>query len=65
MRGAGVAYARLQPDLAIVVDTFPAAGTPDTRNLAYNARIGQGALIAPASGSGTGDSLCREPPAMP
>src|SRR5437763_1528960 len=52
LRGAMVALARLQPDLAIVVDTFPAAGTPDTRNLAYTARIGQGALITPASASG-------------
>jgi len=49
---AEVAYARLKPDLAIVVDTFPAAGTPDTRHLAYTARIGQGALITPASGAG-------------
>jgi putative aminopeptidase len=52
LRGAEVAYARLRPDLAIVVDTFPAAGTPDTRHLAYTARIGQGALITPASGAG-------------
>lgn len=51
LRGAQVAFARLQPDLAIVVDTFPAAGTPDTRGLAYAARIGQGVLITPASGS--------------
>jgi putative aminopeptidase FrvX len=52
LRGAQVAFARLQPDLAIVVDTFPAAGTPDTRHLAYTARIGQGALITPSSSSG-------------
>lgn len=52
LRGAAVAYARLAPDLAIAVDTFPAAGTPDTRHLAYTARIGLGALIAPATGSG-------------
>ncbi len=52
LRGAGVAFARLQPDLAIVVDTFPAAGTPDTRHMTYTARIGQGALITPSSGSG-------------
>jgi putative aminopeptidase len=52
LRGAQVAFARLRPDLAIVVDTFPAAGTPDTRNLAYTARIGQGALITPSSSSG-------------
>ncbi len=35
-----------------MLDTFPAAGTPDTRHMAYNARIGQGVLITPASGSG-------------
>ena len=52
LRGAAAAYARLQPDLAIVVDTLPAAGTPDTRHLTYTASIGQGALIAPATGSG-------------
>jgi putative aminopeptidase len=52
LRGARVAFAGLQPDLAIVIDTFPAAGTPDTRHLAYTARIGQGALITPSSGSG-------------
>jgi len=51
LRGAMVAFARLRPDLAIVVDTFPAAGTPDTRGLAYAARIGQGVLITPASSS--------------
>lgn len=49
LRGARVAFARLRPDLAIVVDTFPAAGTPDTRTLPYSARIGQGVLITPAS----------------
>jgi len=52
LRGAQVAFARLQPDLAIVVDTFPAAGTPDTRHLSYTARIGNGALITPSSSSG-------------
>ena len=51
LRGAKVAFARLRPDLAIVVDTFPAAGTPDTRSLAYPVRIGQGVLITPASSS--------------
>ena len=49
LRGAKAAFARLRPDLAIVVDTFPAAGTPDTRGMAYAARIGHGALITPAS----------------
>ena len=52
LRGAQVAFARLQPDLAIVVDTFPAAGTPDTRHLSYTARIGNGALTTPSSSSG-------------
>ncbi len=51
LRGAEVAFARLRPDLAIVVDTFPAAGTPDTRHLSYTARIGQGVLITPSSSS--------------
>ncbi len=57
LRGAEVAYARLKPDLAIVVDTFPAGGTRDTRHLAYTARIGQGALITPASGVGNAGFL--------
>jgi putative aminopeptidase len=52
LRGALVAFARLQPDLAIVIDTFPAAGTPDTRHMHYTARIGKGALITPSSSSG-------------
>jgi putative aminopeptidase FrvX len=52
LRGATASFARLKPDLAIVVDTFPAAGTPDTRSMAYTARIGHGALITPASASG-------------
>ena len=51
LRGAKVAFARLQPDLAIVIDTFPAAGTPDTRHMTYTARVGQGALITPSSSS--------------
>lgn len=51
LRGATAAYARLKPDLAIVVDTFPAGGTPDTRHMSYAARIGHGALIIPASDS--------------
>ncbi len=51
LRGATAAFTRLQPDLAIVVDTFPAAGTPDTRGMAYAARIGGGVLITPASSS--------------
>jgi putative aminopeptidase len=51
LRGAMAAFARLKPDLAIVLDTFPAAGTPDTRGMAYTARIGSGVLITPATSS--------------
>src|SRR5579885_1132150 len=51
LRGARVAYERLRPDIAIVVDTFPATGTPDTRSYHYPAHIGRGVLIIPASGS--------------
>ena len=57
LRGATAAFARLRPDLAIVIDTFPAAGTPDTRGIAYTARIGQGALITPASTAETNGFL--------
>lgn len=53
LRGATIAFAYLKPDLAIVIDTFPAAGTPDTRHLPYTAHIGHGALITPSSSSGT------------
>jgi putative aminopeptidase len=52
LRGAMTAFARLKPDLALVLDTFPAAGTPDTRDMAYAARIGSGVLITPATSSG-------------
>jgi endoglucanase len=51
LRGAKVSFERLKPDLGIVVDTFPASGTPDLRHLSYSARIGQGVLITPVSGS--------------
>ncbi len=57
LRGARAAFTRLHPDLAIVLDTFPAAGTPDTRHLAYTARIGQGVLFTPASSSGASGFL--------
>jgi putative aminopeptidase len=57
LRGAKVAFERLKPDLAIVVDTFPATGTPDTRHLSYNARIGKGVLITPVSGSASAGFL--------
>lgn len=52
LRGASAAYERLKPDLAVVVDTFPAGGTPDTQHLSYAARIGRGVLITPASDFG-------------
>ncbi len=52
LRGAVTSFERLRPDLAIIVDTFPATGTPDTRHMAYSARIGKGALITPVSASG-------------
>ena len=53
LRGATVAFTRLKPDLAIVIDTFPAAGTPDTRHMSYTSRIGRGVLITPSSSSGS------------
>ncbi|HVC80487.1 MAG TPA: M42 family metallopeptidase [Chloroflexota bacterium] len=52
LRGAAAAFSRLRPDLAIVLDTAPAGGTPDTRHLAYPIHIGHGVLIQPAGGSG-------------
>ena len=52
LRGAQAAYARLRPDLAIVVDTAPAGGTPDACGVAYPVRIGHGVLIQPANGGG-------------
>ena len=51
LRGATVAFARLRPDLAIVLDTAPAGGTPDTRALPYPVHIGRGVLIQPAGGA--------------
>jgi len=53
LRGAQVVTYRLNPDYAIVVDTLPAAGTPDvsyTRELAID--IGAGPVIPLVSGSG-------------
>ena len=53
LRGAQVVTYRLNPDYAIVVDTLPAAGTPDvsyTRELAIN--IGAGPVIPLLSGGG-------------
>ncbi len=46
LRGARVAAQRLQPDLAIVVDTMPAAGPPDMdRNTELNAVVGAGPVF--------------------
>ncbi len=53
LRGAQVVTYRLNPDYAIVVDTLPAAGTPDvhfTKELAID--IGKGPVVALVSGSG-------------
>lgn len=52
LRGAQVAYDRLRPDLAVVVDTAPAGGAPDARGVAYPVCIGHGVLIQPANGGG-------------
>jgi len=53
LRGAQVVTYRLNPDYAIIVDTLPAAGTPDisyTRELAID--IGAGPVIPLVSGGG-------------
>lgn len=53
LRGARMAAYRLAPDTAIVVDTIPAGGTPDTdlyRDLSI--QIGAGPVLALASGIG-------------
>jgi putative aminopeptidase FrvX len=49
LRGAKVAFARLQPDLALVVDTRPAGGTPDTSSHPALPRVGQGAILSCAT----------------
>jgi endoglucanase len=54
LRGAQMAAYRLAPDAALVVDTVPAGGTPDTdlvRDLGI--RIGGGPVLALASGLGS------------
>jgi putative aminopeptidase FrvX len=48
-RGATVAFARLQPHLALVVDTRPAGGTPDTRNQAALPQVGHGVILSCAT----------------
>ena len=53
LRGAQVVTYRLNPDYAVIVDTLPAAGTPDvnyTKELAIN--LGAGPVIPLLSGSG-------------
>jgi putative aminopeptidase FrvX len=49
LRGATVAFARLQPDLALVVDTRPAGGTPDTRSHPALPLVGQGVILSCAT----------------
>jgi putative aminopeptidase len=49
LRGAKVAYTRLRPDLALVVDTRPAGGTPDTRSQTALPRLGQGVILSCAT----------------
>lgn len=49
LRGAKVAFAHLHPDLALVVDTRPAGGTPDTRSRAALPQVGQGVILSCAT----------------
>ncbi|MGO8946879.1 MAG: M42 family metallopeptidase [Ktedonobacterales bacterium] len=49
LRGAKVAFARLQPDLALVVDTRPAGGTPDTCSQPALPKLGQGVILSCAT----------------
>jgi putative aminopeptidase FrvX len=49
LRGAKVAFSRLQPDLALVVDTRPARGTPDTRSQPALPKLGQGVILSCAT----------------
>jgi len=49
LRGAKVAFAQLQPDLALVVDTRPAGGTPDTRSQPALPKLGQGVILSCAT----------------
>jgi endoglucanase len=49
LRGAKVAFARLQPDLALVVDTRPAGGTPDTRSQPALPQLGRGVILSCAT----------------
>lgn len=45
LRGAKMAFAHLRPDLAIVLDTRPAGGTPDTRSDRSLPQIGHGVIL--------------------
>ena len=55
LRGAGVAAYRLQPDYALVVDTFMAGGTPDVDYYrALPARIGEGPVLLLANSAHIG-----------
>lgn len=49
LRGATVAFARLRPDLALVIDTRPAGGTPDTRSRSALPQVGQGVILSCAT----------------
>jgi endoglucanase len=49
LRGAKVAFARLHPDLALVVDTRPAGGTPDTRSHTGLPQVGRGVVLSCAT----------------
>src|SRR5258708_26952262 len=49
LRGAKVAFARLHPDLALVVDTRPAGGTPDTRSQTTLPQVGHGVIFSCAT----------------
>ncbi len=59
LHGATAAFARLHPDLAIVVDTVTAAGTPDTRHSTFAAQIGRGIVIQPVGGANVGFLMQR------
>ncbi len=62
LRGAQVVTYRLNPDYAVVVDTLPAAGTPDvhyTKELAIN--LGAGPVIPLLSGGGAGRGNIMHP----
>jgi endoglucanase len=49
LRGATVAYAQLRPDLALVIDTRPAGGSPDTRSHGNLPEVGHGVVLSCAT----------------